>query len=65
MLEQVAGGDLVYGGITDSDDLKRNLTENCIPSGFDKMDIRDYAAFLEKRRTLMAQYIRDYYKELD
>ena len=65
MLEQVAGGDLVYGGITDADDLNRNLAENCIPEGFEKMDIWDYAMFLEQRRTLMAQYIRDYYKQLD
>ena len=64
ILGQVAGGPLVYGGITDSDDLKHNLAENCIPDGFDKMDISSYAVFLEERRTLMAQYIRDYYKQL-
>lgn len=65
MLAQVAGGELAYGGITDPDDLQRNLTENCIPEGFETMDIWDYAMFLDQRRTLMARYIRDYYRQLD
>ena len=29
------------------------------------MDIIDYAVFLDARRTMMAQYIRDYYTSLD
>lgn len=65
MLAQVAGGELAYGGITDPDDLRRNLAENCIPEGFETMDIGNYAMFLESRRTLMARYIRDYYRSLD
>ena len=64
MLAQVSGGDMAYGGIIDSQNLQKNLKENCIPEGFEKMDIWDYAMFLDKRRALMAQYIRDYYKEL-
>ena len=28
------------------------------------MDIWDYAMFLERRRSLMARYIRDYYNHL-
>lgn len=65
MLGQVAGKGLAYGGIMSEEDLKKNLAENCVPEEFVKMDIWDYAVFLEKRRTLMAQYIRDYYKSLD
>lgn len=65
MLEQVAGGPLVYGGITDAEDLRKNLEENCIPEDFSQMDIWDYAIFLEKRRAMMAAYIRDYYKSLN
>ena len=65
MLRQVAGEGLAYGGIMSEEDLKKNLAENCVPEEFVKMDIWDYAVFLEKRRTLMAQYIRDYYKSLD
>lgn len=65
MLAQVKGGPLTYGGITDSEDLKRNLEENCVPAELSKMDIDDYAAFLEQRRTKMAHYMRDYYRGLD
>ncbi|MDY4221538.1 MAG: DUF262 domain-containing protein [Candidatus Faecousia sp.] len=64
MLAQVAGGDLSHGGITDKVDLKKNFAENCIPGGFEKMDIWDYAVFLEQRRALMAKYIKDYYQSL-
>ena len=65
MLEQVDGGGLAYGGIMSEEDLKKNLAENCVPEEFIRMDIWDYPIFLEKRRTLMAQYIRDYYKSLE
>ena len=65
MLEQVDGGGLTYGGIMSEEDLKKNLAENCVPEEFIRMDIWDYPIFLEKRRTLMAQYIRDYYKSLE
>lgn len=65
MLAQVAGGPLAYGGITDPDDLQKNLEENCIPEGFVEMDIWSYAFFLEQRRTMMAMYIKEYYMSLD
>ena len=32
------------GGITDMDDLKANLAENCVPVEFMNMDIFDYRA---------------------
>ena len=53
-----------YGGITDMDDLKANLAENCVPEAFMDMDIFDYQVFLDTRRTMMAQYIREYYESL-
>ena len=56
---------LVYGSITTMEDLEANLAENCVPVEFMEMDIFDYALFLDTRRTMMAQYIRDYYKSLD
>ena len=65
MVEQVDGGGLAYGGIMSEEDLKKNLAENCVPEEFIRMDIWDYPIFLEKRRALMAQYIRDYYKSLE
>jgi hypothetical protein len=53
-----------YGGIVDVDVLKENLSQNCIPSGFEKMGIDDYQTFLEERRKLMAAKIRAYYELL-
>ena len=54
----------VFGGIIDKDELALNLKQNCIPSGFEKMDINDYPRFLEERRELMAQKIKNYYWSL-
>lgn len=65
MKKQIAGGDLSYGGITTEDDLKRNLAENCVPEEFMDMDIWGFPEFLEKRRFLMAQFVKKYYEALD
>ena len=65
MKQQVAGEGIVYGGITDPDDLKDNLAENCVPEALVDMDIFDYQVFLDQRRNLMAEYIRDYYMSLE
>jgi hypothetical protein len=62
--KQVAENDSIYGGITDKDDLMRNLRMNCIPEDIFKMDIDDYDDFLIKRRRLMAKKIKDYYYSL-
>lgn len=47
------------------DDLKESMSENCIPVEFMNMDISDYVRFLDTRRTMMAEYIRDYYWSLN
>ena len=65
MKQQVAGEGIIYGGITDPGDLKANLAENCVPEAFMDMGIYDYQVFLDSRRILMAQYIREYYEGLD
>ena len=54
----------VYGAITDINELKDNLRQNCVPVGFEKMTISDYSSFLEKRRVMMAQKIKEYYFSL-
>lgn len=54
----------VYGGIVELNDLKDNLRQNCVPDDFENMDINDYQTFLEQRRKLMAQKIKDYYFSL-
>lgn len=54
----------IYGGIVDEVELRKNLKQNCIPVGFEEMDIADYTNFLEMRRKLMAEKIRNYYFSL-
>lgn len=54
----------VYGGIVDKDVLKENLRQNCVPDGFENMDINNYEKFLLERRKLMAQKIHKYYEAL-
>lgn len=54
----------VYGAITDINELKDNLRQNCVPVDFEKMTISDYSSFLEKRRVMMAQKIKEYYFSL-
>ena len=54
----------VYGGIVDTAILNENLRQNCIPDGFELMDINDYSDFLAKRRELMAEKIHRYYNSL-
>ncbi len=49
------------GGIIDENELRINLQQNCVPVGFETMDIKDYTRFLEARRVLMAEKIKDYY----
>ena len=40
------------------------LRKKLIPAGFEEMDIADYNNFLEMRRKLMAEKIRNYYFSL-
>lgn len=64
MKQQVAGEGTFYGGITDIDDLRANFAENCVPETLIDMDVFDYQVFLDTRRNMMAQYIREYYENL-
>ena len=61
---QCAGDVCKYGGITNLQELKENLAENCIPFETTLMDIKDYDNFLTKRKALIAQRLRDYYTSL-
>ncbi len=61
---QIAGGPMTLGDIHDSQALRRNLTENAIPSNFASLEIKDYPDFLALRRKLMAKTIREYYHQL-
>ena len=64
MAQQIAGEASHYGGIEDTDDLKANLTENCVPEELSDMDFTNYREFLAKRRVMMAEYIRAFYYKL-
>ena len=61
VLAQCNGGNLKYGGITNKEELFKNLDEHCIPKDVFEMDIDDYEKFLKKRRKLMANKIKNYY----
>lgn len=61
---QCETGETIYGGIVSSKELKENLRQNCIPTGFESMDIRDYERFLELRRKMIAEKIKAYYFNL-
>ncbi|RMF39317.1 MAG: DUF262 domain-containing protein [Anaerolineae bacterium] len=62
--EQSNGGKLKYGGITTRAELLENFRMNCIPEGIQEMGLEDYDEFLEIRRKLMAQKVKDYYATL-
>lgn len=64
ILEQCDDGQLQYGGITNKEELLKNLENNAIPKEIFEMDISDYEEFLEQRRMLMAKKIENYYKSL-
>lgn len=61
---QCKNGNIEFGNISDSDLLKRNLEENCIPADIANMDVNRYEEFLLERRKLMAKLIEKYYKNL-
>lgn len=62
---QCAGGETMYGGITDHDTLRANLINDCcVPLDVMGMSIDDYPTFLEQRRKLIAQRLKEYYFSL-
>lgn len=64
VIKQTQGSKLKYGGILDRETLTENLQQNCIPDGFEKMELGDYERFLKERRKLMAKKIKEYYHSL-
>ena len=62
---QCNGGETKYGGIVDPEILKNNLAEDCcIPETTAGMTIDDFSTFLEMRRKLIAQRLKEYYFSL-
>lgn len=52
------------GTITDEEQLRDNLSVNCIPPDIYTMTANDYQAFLQARRVLMAKKIKEYFNSL-
>jgi hypothetical protein len=65
MKKQVTSEGGGYGSITAMEDFEANLAENCIPVELMNMGIFDYVLFLDTRRLLISEFVRDYYKRLD
>ena len=61
---QSKSGELQYGGIKSEKELLENLRENSVPKDIFEMDIENYDDFLQKRRILMAEKIKNYYFSL-
>ena len=53
-----------YGGITDPDELRLNLEQNCIPPAMLEGEPMAYEDFLADRRRLMAERIRVWFEGL-
>lgn len=51
---------ITCGSITDLDQLKKNLADNCVPFETCEMDGSAYGDFLEPRRKRMARKIKQY-----
>ncbi len=52
------------GSITDINELYNNMATNCVPEEIFEMDHSQFSEFLEKRRAMMAQKIKNYYYSL-
>lgn len=59
-----ADGIAIYGNISDTKSLNDNLKSNCIPESIVSMDADNYNEFLQIRRSLMAEKIKEYYYSL-
>lgn len=64
LAKQCNGGVQKYGGITDIDEIRANMSMNCIPESLLDGDIPEYDEFLKQRRVLMAQKIKTYFESL-
>jgi hypothetical protein len=62
--EQCTGGKMKYGAINSLDELLDNLKTHCIPETIFDSNIDGYEAFLNERRKLMAEKIKNYYNSL-
>lgn len=64
LIEQVRGGEQLYGGIDSEDRLRENMHAHCIPDSIFDGNVDTYQDFLADRRKLMAARMRKYYEAL-
>lgn len=64
VVEQCKTKEVLLGNIDSEELLAKNLAENAIPEGIEKMTVDNYEDFLDKRRIAMAQLMKVYYKSL-
>lgn len=62
--EQCENEQFKIGDINNAEKLNDNLKCNCIPDEIFSMDVNDFPVFLQKRRALMANKIKEYYYSL-
>ena len=61
---QCNGGDKRHGGITDAQNLRKNLSDHCLPASLLDGIIPAYDEFLEERRRLMALKMKAWFETL-
>lgn len=64
VLEQIATKQPYIGGIITQKELEETFEQTCIPQEFINYDVNNYQEFLEKRRILMANKIKEFYTGL-
>ena len=64
VLEQIDIKQPYIGGIITQKELEETFQQTCIPQEFINYDVSNYQEFLEKRRVLMSNKIKEYYQSL-
>lgn len=64
VFSQIDSGAPTLGEITSREDLDRNFEDNAIPASLVDTTVENYHKFLQKRRSLMAAKLREYYGDL-
>jgi hypothetical protein len=62
--EQCSGGKMKYGAIQTHQELLENLKTHCIPESIFEITIDGYDSFLNERRRLMSEKMKNYYNNL-
>ncbi len=64
VLNQIQMNESIICGITEQSQLEKTFKENCIPNNFINLDYHSYYDFLNNRRKLMCDKIKNYYENL-